>query len=309
MLVAEIAKLCELARHAIAERDWEKAKQVYLQALGLKSDQPDVHYGLATVYFQLREFTSAAHHFREVTRLDPRRAGAYVNLGAVLNLLDQLDEALTVLRKGIQIDNKRVEGYYNMGLVYRRKGQLDMAIQSYREALRINPRMSDAHLNLGNLYAEKEQYRQAAQHYQEALKLRPTWDKALEGLAWAQEAQNPTPAPAAPTTQAAAAKGSNLEQIIDPVQHSHFLTNLHQVTIESEEIGRQFEQVLELEVDPAIKELSNCLLHADGPYSELDECVQRFEVALEHVRTTRRDLLAKISRIRELGEQFQSANT
>ena len=55
---------------------------------------PDVHYGLATVYFQLRELTSAAHHFREVTRLDSHRAGAFVNLGAVLNLLQQYDEAI-----------------------------------------------------------------------------------------------------------------------------------------------------------------------------------------------------------------------
>src|SRR5260221_13505381 len=102
MVLAEIAKLCETARQAIAQRDWPKAKQVYLQALGLKSDLPDVHYGLATVYFQLRELTSAAHHFREVTRLDPLRSGAYINLGAVLNLMQQFDEAIQALRRGLQ---------------------------------------------------------------------------------------------------------------------------------------------------------------------------------------------------------------
>src|SRR5579885_84565 len=100
----KIEKLCLKARQAIEQRDWERAKQAYLMALGLKSDMPDVHYGLATVYFQLRELTSAAHHFREVTRLDPLRAGAFINLGAVLNLLHQYDEALTTLRRGIQLD-------------------------------------------------------------------------------------------------------------------------------------------------------------------------------------------------------------
>ena len=88
---------------------------MYLQALGLQSDMPDVHYGLATVYFQLRELTIAAHHFKEVTRLDPSRVGAFVNLGAVYNLLDQLDDAVTALRRSIQLDGKRVEGYYNLG--------------------------------------------------------------------------------------------------------------------------------------------------------------------------------------------------
>src|SRR3954463_449153 len=128
MLPDKVEKLCQRAVQAIAARDWDRAKQAYLMALGLRSDLPDVHYGLATVFFQLRELTSAAHHFREVTRLDPLRAGAYVNLGAVLNLLNQHDEAITALRRGIQIDANRVEGYYNLGLVYRRKGQSDLAI-------------------------------------------------------------------------------------------------------------------------------------------------------------------------------------
>src|SRR2546421_11966966 len=125
MMPDKVEKLCLRAQQAIAERDWEKAKQVYLMALGLRSDLPDVHYGLATVYFQLRELTSAAHHFREVTRLDPTRAGAWVNLGAVLNSLQQYDDAIAALRKGIQLDPQRVEGYYNLGLVHKRKGQID----------------------------------------------------------------------------------------------------------------------------------------------------------------------------------------
>src|SRR5579859_5214290 len=149
-----IEKLFAKARQAIAERDWDRAKQNYLQALGLRSDNPDVHYGLATVFFQVRELTSAAHHFKEVTRLDPLRAGAYINLGAVYNLLQQLDDAIAALRRGIQLDPQRVEGYYNLGLVYRRKGQYDLAIQAYREAVRLNPRMADAYLNMANLFVE-----------------------------------------------------------------------------------------------------------------------------------------------------------
>src|SRR5579871_2188232 len=187
MSAATIEGLFQKARQAIEQRDWTTAKMMYLQALGLKSDMPDVHYGLATVYFQLGELTSAAHHFKEVTRLDPKRAGAFVNLGAVLNLLTQYDEAVTTLRKGIALDPKRTEGYYNLGLVHRRKNQLDLAIQAYREAIRLNPRLGDAHLNLANVYLEKQQYRQAIAHYEQALQIRPGWAKAMEGLALAKD--------------------------------------------------------------------------------------------------------------------------
>jgi len=182
MVPDKVERLCRRAQQAIAERDWDKAKQGYLMALAMRSDLPDVHYGLATVYFQQRELTSAAHHFREVTRLEPNRAGAHINLGAVLNLLNQYDEAIAALRRGIQLDPQRVEGYYNLGLVYRRKGQADLAITAYREAIRLNPRMADAHLNLANLYLERENARMALNHYQQAAQLRPNWDKALEGI-------------------------------------------------------------------------------------------------------------------------------
>jgi len=301
----KIEKLCLKARQAIAQRDWEKAKQAYLMALGLKSDLPDVHYGLATVYFQLRELTSAAHHFREVTRLDPVRAGAFVNLGAVLNMLAQYDEALTSLRRAIQLDGRRVEAYYNLGLVYRRKGQADMAIQAYREALRLNPRMPDAHLNLANLHVDKEQYRQALQHYEEALKARPNWDKALEGLAHARAALSGDPkAPPEPAAPGQAAAPDGLARPADPVGDAQMLNTLHQSTIGTQEVGEQFEQILVAEVEPAIKDLSSCLLYPDGPRSELDACVSRFEAALQRLRAAQGHLHHNLAKLRQLSEHF-----
>jgi Tfp pilus assembly protein PilF len=311
MSAATIDGLFQKARLAIEERDWPTAKMMYLQALGLKSDMPDVHYGLATVYFQLRELTSAAHHFKEVTRLDPQRVGAFVNLGAVLNLLDQMDDAIVALRRSIQLDGKRVEGYYNLGLVYRRKGQLDLAIQSYREALRLNPRMADAHLNLANLLFEKGQYRQAQNHYEEALKLRPGWEKAQDGLqavlneGGVEESKASASSSMNVALNARVVKsGGALDQTVDPTVHATLLTNLHQGTIDSMDAGRLLQQILEKEVEPSIKELSNCLLGAGG--GDFDECVKKFETAVQHMRDMQSALARRIFKLRDLKNQFPS---
>jgi Tfp pilus assembly protein PilF len=302
-----IEALCLKAQQAIAQREWDQAKQFYLQALGYKSDVPDIHYGLATVFFQLRELTSAAHHFREVTRLDPHRAGAHVNLGAVLNLLGELDPAVAALRKGIQLDPKRVEGYYNLGLVHRRKGQVDLAIQAYKEALRLNPRMADAHLNLGNIYFEKGQYRQSAAHYEQAAQLRPGWEKAEDGLAQAKEAlqaeeRGQRPGPAAVSTQPEAA--AHLDRMVDPNVHHTFLTLLHQATIDTEDRGKAVGQVLGGELEPAIKDLSSCLLYPNGPRSELEACVARFEAALKHVRKLQQEMQLCVARVKNCGDHL-----
>jgi tetratricopeptide (TPR) repeat protein len=305
MSLDKIEYLCQKAQSAISQREWDKAKMVYLQALGLKSDLPDIHYGLATVYFQLRELTSAAHHFKEVTRLDPMRAGAFINLGAVLNLLNDYDDAIAALRRGIQLDPQRVEGYYNLGLVYRRKGQTDLAVQSYREALRINPRMADAHLNLANLHFEKQQYRNAITHYQGALQIRPNWDKALDGLDQAKAALEGEQKGFVPEPEAAPGKSSgDLDRMVDPNVHHDFLTALHQATIATEETGKQFEDVLETEVEPAIKELSSCLLYPEGARTQLNDCVERFESALRHVQTVQASLQATLNKVRKCRENF-----
>ncbi len=308
MEAGKIERLCLKARQAIEARDWEKAKQAYLMALGLRSDSPDVHMGLATVYFQLRELTSAAHHFKEVTRLDPLRAGAYINLGAVLNLLQDLDGAIAALRRGIQLDPQRVEGYYNLGLVYRHKGQFDLAIQAYREAIRLNPRMADAYLNLGNLYIEKQQYRLAVQTYEEALKIRPDWDRALEGREHAREMLSGAAKPAAPALAGPQTGGARpaaeAEKTVDPKVHGDLLNALHQGAGEVEALGQRFQKVLADELEKAIKDLSSALLSPKGPINELNNCVSRFEHALEHMRSVRQELEQGVTRLQQMDAHF-----
>src|ERR1017187_7605378 len=128
------------AQEAIARGQYQDARQTYQQALGYNSDSPDIHYGIATACFLLNDLHSAVYHFKEVIRLDPLRAGAFINLGAVQNRLGEFNEALTTLRRGIQLDPNRAEGYYNLALVHKQLGQLDMAVNAYREAIRLNTR-------------------------------------------------------------------------------------------------------------------------------------------------------------------------
>jgi tetratricopeptide (TPR) repeat protein len=311
-----VDSLSRKAQQAVGQGKNQEARQFYLQALGLRSDVPDVHYGLATVCFLLHDLPSAAYHFKEVTRLDPLRAGAFINLGAVYNRLDLLDDAIPVLRRGIQLDPGRAEGYYNLGLVYRRKGQNDLAIQAYREATRVNPRMADAHFNLGNLFLEKEQHALAVAHYRHVLELRPNWEKAQHGLAQAEAAlaeiekhTQPQPQPLAapeppPKPSPAPAAVLDPTRVVDPVVHGSLLTVLHKATIESDGHGRQFLRILEDEIEPVIKELSTCLLYPNTPGSELDHCVQKFEAAIASMRDVQRNLLSSMQRVRTVGEQL-----
>jgi tetratricopeptide (TPR) repeat protein len=317
MVTESVESYCHKARQAVAEGKYDQARQLYMQALALRSDSPDVHYGLATVCFLLNDLPSAAYHFKEVTRLDPLRAGAYINLGAVYNRLDQVDEAIQVLRRGIQLDTHRAEGYYNLGLAYRKKKQLDLSIQAYHEATRLNPRMPDAHLNLANAYLDKGQYGMAISHYEKSLEIRPNWEKAQNGLAQAEAALEserqsaaPAPTPAPPTEERERSSRTvetaavDPEKMVDPNIHGAVLNMLHKATIESENLGRNFLQILEKEIEPAIKELSSTLLYPNKSASELEECVQKFEVAIRTIKSAQRSLESSIEQVRTLGDRL-----
>jgi tetratricopeptide (TPR) repeat protein len=314
MVAETLESLWHQAKEAIERQEWQAARPLLLQALGQKPDSPDLHNSLATVCFQLEDLPSAAYHFKEVTRLDPLRAGAFVNLGAIYNLLDQLEDAINALRRGLQLDPHRSEGYYNLGLVYRRKGQKDMAIQAYREALRVNPRMVDAYFNLGNLLMDKQQYGQASAAYRAALQLRPAWDRALTGLANA-DASLAAVGQASPTKTASKPEGSasetaiqkppiDPEKMVNPNVHGNLLSTLHKATIDSENQGRHFLKVLESEVEPAIKELSTCLLYPNSSATELGQCVMRFENAMRNMRSLQHELQSCMERIRSIGDKL-----
>lgn len=313
MSVLSVELLCQKARQAFEQREPERARQYYQKALELKPDSPDVHYGLAAVCFQMRDLAGAARHFREVTRLDPLRAGAFINLGAVYNLLEAFDDAVNALRRAIQLDPQRGEAYYNLGLVYKRKGQVELALQAYREALRVDPRMADAHYNLANIFLERAQFSQAFAHYKQALDLRPNWQKAMDGLQQAEEAledeqsadHEETPeVPDDPTNLAAIVARLNPEAALNPNTHGDLLHLLHRATIDSESHGRAFVETVERELEPAIKELSSCLLQPGTTSGELSDCIEKFEAAMSSLRNARQTLQNTIQKIRNLGTRF-----
>jgi tetratricopeptide (TPR) repeat protein len=306
----QFENLSERARQALTEGNATLARQYYLQALAERPDSPDTHYGLATAFFLLQDLESAAFHFKEVTRLDPLRAGAYVNLGAVYNRLDKLDDAIKALRRGIQLDARRAEAYYNLGLAYRRQGQAELAVQAYREATHHNPRMADAHYNLANLLLDLTRFSQAIVHYRHALEVQPGFEKARLGLEQAEAALRQSEAPtgqhpAVDSAPSAQRHGPvDMSRTLDPQLDGQVLTALHKATIVSENYGRDFLKILESEIEPAIKELSTVLLYPEKSSGELSDRVEKFETALIQLRGMERNLQLSMKKIREISDKL-----
>ena len=63
-------------------------------------------------------------------------------------------------------------------------------------------------------------------------------------------------------------------------------------------------QVLENELEPAIKELAACLLYPSSSAGDLDHCLGKFETAIQGVKSLQRSLNTTYEQVRACGDRL-----
>lgn len=185
--IEDFTALCDQARQHLKHREFDKAIETYMRARQIDDDRPELHEALATAYILTGKIEAAIEHLVLETQLAPRKASAFVNLGALYNRIGDHHQAVIMCRKAVAIDRKSADGYYNLGFAHRKLNQLSMAVPAYREAIRINPKFVEAHQNLGNVCIDMGNLREAIIHFRQALEIDPQFEKARIGLERAEE--------------------------------------------------------------------------------------------------------------------------
>jgi tetratricopeptide (TPR) repeat protein len=267
-------ELCQTGRDKLKAGQLPDALRAFQQARQLNDLDADVHEGLATIHFMLKDFESAVRHFERVTRLDPRRGVAWINLGAAYNRMGNHQTAAEVLRRAVQIEKKSAIGYYNLGIAYKHLKQWNLAVPAYREALRLEPRMADGHLNLANVYSEINNFPQAITHYKKALELQPGLDRATRGLERAQERLEARKREISPfgrlvNTDAAAGAGSPASptcRALTEKEREADRRKVHGLLTKAEAELQEMLAALMDELDPAVRTLNKMLTQALSPH-------------------------------------------
>ncbi len=116
------------------------------------------YYYKGKIYFQLKDFKSAAENFHHGIKLKPNRAFPYNDLGLAYLHLKKNKKAITYLLKAIKIDKSFAIAYYHLGNVYLKLKQNKKAIKSYKSAIQLEKDkliLSSIYLGLGNAYQGK----------------------------------------------------------------------------------------------------------------------------------------------------------
>jgi tetratricopeptide (TPR) repeat protein len=112
--------------------------------------------------------------YKKALDLDPKSAGALVNLGTIHFNARRWQDAERYYRKALEVDPEYALAHFDLANLYDERGDRSKAVDHYEAALRIAPAYADAHYNLALLYQGANQPMKAVRHWTIYLKLDPS---------------------------------------------------------------------------------------------------------------------------------------
>jgi len=106
---------------------------------------------------------------KRALELDPENGWAHLELGTLCLDRDRLSDAAAELEKAIAIDRSNSGAYGQLGRIYHRQGRWPEAEASLRKALELDPRDGGARIELGSLCQDQDRLPEAAAEFERAI--------------------------------------------------------------------------------------------------------------------------------------------
>ncbi|HXP92802.1 MAG TPA: tetratricopeptide repeat-containing glycosyltransferase family protein [Candidatus Binatia bacterium] len=143
---------------------------------------------LGNAYRQLGRRDDALRAYEAAIRAKPNFAAVYCNLGVLLIELERYDEATRTLETAIRLAPQMPEAYANLGQALRRDRRYEASIAASRKAIALRPDYRDAYLNVAVAALQIDALDDALLANQRALEIDPSCAQAYCNLAGALHA-------------------------------------------------------------------------------------------------------------------------
>ena len=159
-----------------------EAHDLYRTVLAARPDHREALKACALVAFRLDAVDEAAALLHRAVALDNGDAGAYNDLGNVLQAAGRLEAALSAYRRAVELDPERAEAHVNLGQALRAKGDLDGAAEALGRAAELRPDHAGTWLRIGLICHAKGDLDGAAHAFRHALAIEPENAQAFFAL-------------------------------------------------------------------------------------------------------------------------------
>jgi len=151
-------------REALAEYD---------QALKIRQNLAQPHYGIGLVYQAQGKYAPAIEEYKKAIAIDPEYIFAYNDMGMAYIGLKQYSDAVSAFKKAVQIYENFDDAHANLGEAYYNLKQYSDATDSLEMAIALNENHPRAHTTLGLTYEAMGNIEKAIEEYEKAIKIAP----------------------------------------------------------------------------------------------------------------------------------------
>jgi tetratricopeptide (TPR) repeat protein len=197
---------------ALQKDNYKDALKFYGEAILSRPQIAVLHFEKGIAHYNLGQHQEALEEFKKTAELEPDKAEAYNNIGAIysenpelavsavddfekeLQLLEDIDsletthleKAVEMFNKAISLNPKYEKAYFNKGYILAELGKFDKAVETYEKLIAINPNNATYYFNAGTfLYdawektRDKSQLEKALPYFSNALRTNPNYRNAF----------------------------------------------------------------------------------------------------------------------------------
>jgi serine/threonine-protein kinase len=179
--------LSEHGQSSQAKEVFGRALSVAHRAVVRKPDDPEAHTDLGAVLEHVGRLDEAVAEYSKAIRLG-RYANTYYNLGNAVKAQGKLDEAVVAYREAIRLGPNDAEFHHGLGVALQDQGKLDEAVVQYRKAIGLEPE-ANTYYNLGRILKAQGKLDEAVVAYREAIRRKPGLAEAHCNLGFTLEDQ------------------------------------------------------------------------------------------------------------------------
>lgn len=157
----------------LRDKQLEKARIEFENALKMESDNAEAILQLGVVYQEMGEYDQALRRYQVLLRLPAPPDETYNYISSLYKQQGNDEEAFEVIYRAAKMHAEKPKLQYYLGNVYRRQKDNVKAIESYLNAIRLDPELAEARFNLAMLYLGRKQYGDAIREFETVVRTRP----------------------------------------------------------------------------------------------------------------------------------------
>jgi len=137
---------------------------------------------LGKILLMENQLEEAKSHFDAALRANPDDAESNANLGVTLMQMGRMPEGIEQFRNALSLNPNDAVTHNNLGVVLAQTGHVPEAIQQFESAISVQPKYASAYNNLGNTYFTMGRLADAMKNYQQAIVTKPDYVDAHNNM-------------------------------------------------------------------------------------------------------------------------------